>query len=87
MTLITKQVTLGTTQSLLCNPATSPQRVIIHNNASSQEIFVGPDGVTTATGLHVDGKEEREFLLYPGESLYGIANGSHTVSVMIQTQT
>ena len=87
MTLITRQVILNTTQRLLCDPDTSPQRVIIHNDASSQEIFVGPDGVTTATGLHVDGKEEREFLLYPGESLYGIANGASTVSVMIQTQS
>ncbi len=87
MTMLTRQVTLGTAQTLLCNPATSPQRVIIHNDASSQEIFVGPDGVTSATGLHVDGKEEREFLLYPGESLYGVSVGPSAVSVMIQKQT
>ena len=90
MTLITKQIIVATTPTLLCNPSTSPQRVVVHNNATSQEIFVGPDGVTTLTGLHVDGKEEREFVLFPGQSLYGISavppSGS-TVSIMIQTQT
>ena len=90
MTLITKQVVLASTQTLICNPSTSPQRVIVHNNATSQEVFVGPDGVTTLTGLHVDGKEEREFVLFPGQSLYGISAvppSGAIVSVMIQTQT
>jgi hypothetical protein len=41
--------------------------------------------VTTSNGIHLDGKEERSITLNPGEVLYGIASGSHSVSVMIQT--
>lgn len=86
MTLVTNQVILGTAQTLLCSPSTSPQRVIVHNNEASQEILVGPNGVTSSTGFHVDGKEEREFILFPGESLYGISAGASSVSIMIQKQ-
>lgn len=60
------------------------QRVTIHNNEASQQIFIGDSGVTTSNGVHLDGKEERQITLNPGEGLFGIAAHTSSVSVMIQ---
>ena len=87
MTIATTQVTVGTAVALLAGPDEMPQRVIVHNNESSQQIFVGGSDVTTANGLHIDGKEEQTFTLNPGEALYGVvATGTNAVSVMTQRQ-
>jgi hypothetical protein len=86
VTLTTSQITVGTSAVLLADPDQVAQRVVIHNNDSAQQIFVGNSGVTTSNGFHIDGKEEREFILNPGEALYGVASNSYVVSVMIQTQ-
>lgn len=86
MTLSTAQYTLGTAAILIVAPDDMSQRVTIHNNDSSQQIFLGAAGVTTSTGIHLDGKEERQITLNPGEALYGVSTGAHQISVMIQTQ-
>ena len=67
-------------------PDDMPQRVTIHNNESAQQVFLGNASVGTATGVHLDGKEERQITLNPGESLFAVAGGSYSISVMIQTQ-
>lgn len=87
MTISTSQISVGTVATLIAGPDEMPQRVILHNNEASQQVFVGNGDVTTANGLHVDGKEEQVFTLNPGESLYGVcAIGTNSVSVMIQRQ-
>lgn len=86
MTIITQQITVGTASVLLAGPDDMAQRVIIHNADSSQQVFIGGSDVTISNGLHVDGKEERELTLNPGEALYGVSNNSYLVSVMIQKQ-
>ena len=60
------------------------QRVTVHNNESSQQVFIGASDVTTSTGVHLDGKEERQITLNPGEGLWGISANTNSVSVMIQ---
>ena len=86
MTLSTAQFTLGTAVQQIVAPDDMAQRVTIHNNDSSQQIYLGNASVTTANGMHLDGKEERQITLNPGESLYAVSTGSHQISVMIQTQ-
>ena len=86
MTIATAQITLGTARVLLAAADDSAQRVTVHNNDSGQQVFLGGSDVTTSNGVHLDGKEERQITLNPGESLYGIASGSHVVSVMFQKQ-
>ena len=86
MTLTTAQYTLGTAAIQIVAPDDMPQRVTVHNNDSSQQVFIGNATVTTSTGMHLDGKEERQITLNPGESLFGVSTGSHTISVMVQTQ-
>ena len=60
------------------------QRVTIHNNENSQQVFIGDSGVTTSTGIHLDGKEERQITLNPGEGLWAISANTGSVGVMIQ---
>ena len=86
MTLTTAQYTLGTAAIQIVAPDDMPQRVTVHNNESAQQVFLGDASVTTSTGIHLDGKEERQITLNPGESLFGIASGSYSISVMVQTQ-
>jgi hypothetical protein len=86
VTIFTAQITVGTARVLLAAADDSAQRVTLHNNDSAQQVFIGGSDVTTSNGMHLDGKEERQITLNPGESLYGIAGGSYVVSVMIQKQ-
>jgi hypothetical protein len=86
VTISTAQITVGTARVLLAAADDSGQRVTVHNDDSAQQVFLGGSDVTTSNGIHLDGKEERQITLNPGESLYGIASNSHVVSVMIQKQ-
>lgn len=84
MTLSTSQISVTTTPTLLCAPDDMSQRVTLHNNESSQQVYIGDSGVTTSTGIHLDGKEERQITLNPGEGLWGVSANTNSVSVMIQ---
>ena len=86
MIIATAQITVGTARVLLAAADDSAQRVTVHNNDSAQQVFLGGSDVTTSNGVHLDGKQERQITLNPGESLYGIASNSYVVSVMIQKQ-
>jgi hypothetical protein len=85
VTIATNHITLGTARAVVAGASQMSQRVTVHNNESAQQVFLGGSDVTTSNGIHLDGKEERSITLNPGEVLYGIASGSHSVSVMIQT--
>lgn len=87
MTLSTQQITVGTAVTLIAGPDEMAQRIIVHNDESSQQIFIGDSAVSTTTGLHIDGKEEQTFVLNPGEALYAVVStGTNKVSVMTQRQ-
>jgi len=86
VTLSTQQFTVTTARQMIVTGAPSGQRVTVHNNESAQQIFIGGADVTTSNGLHVDGKEQKDLTLNPGESLYAIAASSYVISVMIQKQ-
>ena len=84
MTLTTAQISVTTAATLLYSPDDMSQRVTVHNNEASQQVFLGDSGVTTSTGIHLDGKGERQITLNPGGGLWGIAANTNSVSVMIQ---
>jgi hypothetical protein len=84
MTMTTAQISVTTSPTLLCAANAMSQRVTVHNNETSQQIFLGDSSVTTSTGIHLDGKEERQIILNPGEGLWGIAANTNSVGVMIQ---
>ena len=84
MTMTTAQISVTTSPTLLCAADDMSQRVTVHNNEASQQVFLGDSGVTTSTGIHLDGKQERQITLNPGEGLWGISANTGSVSVMIQ---
>ena len=84
MTLSTAQYSIGTAVIEIVKPRANPQIVLIHNNESAQQVFIGGADVTTSNGIHVDGKEERSLTLNPGESLYCVSNLTSSISVMTQ---
>ena len=86
MTISTQQYTIDTARVMIAGPDNSSQRVTVHNNESSQQVFLGGDNVTTANGIFLDGKEERQITLNPGESLYAVSTSPHVISVMVQKQ-
>ena len=86
MSLVTRQVTLGTAPTELAGPDVMAQFVTVHNDSSAQQVYVGGPAVTLSNGFHIDGKEEHTFTLYPGDALYGVASGSDIVSIIIQKQ-
>ena len=84
MTMTTAQISVTTAATLLCAANAQSQRVTVHNNESSQQVFIGASDVTTSTGIHLDGKEERQITLNPGEGLWGVSANTNSVGVMIQ---
>jgi len=82
--MTTTQVSVTTTATLLCAANSMSQRVTVHNNENSQQVFIGDSGVTTSTGIHLDGKQERQITLNPGEGLWGVSANTNSVGVMIQ---
>jgi hypothetical protein len=82
--MTTAQISVTTAATLICAANAQSQRVTIHNNETSQQIFLGDSGVTISTGIHLDGKEERQIILNPGEGLWGVSANTNSVSVMIQ---
>ena len=84
--ITTAQYTIGTAVTLIAPADDMVQRVLIHNNDSALQVFLGGASVTTSNGVHLDGKEEREITLNPGEALYAVAAADRSISVMIQTQ-
>ncbi len=86
MSLVTRQVTLGTAATELAGPDVMAQFVTVHNDSSAQQVYVGGPTVTLSNGFHIDGKDEHTFTLYPGDALFGVASGSDTVSIIIQKQ-
>jgi hypothetical protein len=82
MALASGQVTVSTSAVLIHRADGDGSVVVVHNDGggAGHTAYLGPAGVTVATGLHLSGTEAREQVrLAAGEALYAIA--SNTVSV------
>jgi len=84
VTMTTAQISVTTAATLLCAANSMSQRVTVHNNENSQQVFIGDSGVTTSNGIHLAGKVSRQIILNPGEGLWGVSSNTNSVSVMIQ---
>lgn len=80
MALLTRQVPVGTTAvELTSRPVTDPSNSIAVQAPAAATLWVGPAGVTAATGFPVAAGQTLALDLGPGERLYGIlASGSGT---------
>jgi hypothetical protein len=70
-------VSVGTTAVLLCSPNGSRNKVIVQNAHASQNLYVGPSGVATTTGIQIVPGASVGFDDFNGP-LYGIASGAAT---------
>lgn len=80
-------LTLGTA-ILVCPPHPEWQRVTLHNatKSSNEYVFVGPIGVSTTTGLHIDPGGTLQLQLNADEDLWAVSDpGGLTLHVLRQT--
>lgn len=86
MAITSGQTVIGLTATLIDGTSTNPTRLHIHNNDQQQNLFIGGADVTIETGLVIPKEDSLEFILNPGEQLYGVSSqGGHIVSWLRQT--
>ena len=85
MTIIHRQVTVGTAVVEIVGHDNMPHEVHIHNgnNDNAHILFVGGSAVTTSTGLHVDAKQTLTVNLGPEDRLYAVSNHTATVASVL----
>jgi len=78
-------LTLGTA-TLVCAPHEQWQRVTLHNASKSSNnfIFIGAQGVTTSTGLHIDPASTVQLELYPREEVWAVSDPNGLVLHVIR---
>lgn len=81
MTLVNRQVTLGTAALEIVGHDNMPHDVILHNmtKSSNEYIFYGGPDITTTNAPHIDPGETIQFTLRPGDRLYALSNPSGLV--------
>ena len=85
MTLISSQVTVTTSPTLLIAGDTNPILVHLHLHDNTDNVYIGNASVTTSTGLRLPKLDSFEIQLMPGNSLYAIITTSTaTVSCIKQ---
>ena len=81
MTLVNRQVTLGTAAVEIVGHDNMPHDVIMHNmtKSSNEYIFYGGPDITTTNAPHIDPGETIQFTLRPGDRLYALSDPSGLV--------
>ena len=76
MTLVNRQVTLGTAAIEIVGHDNMPHDVILHNmtKSSNEYIFYGGPDVSTTNAPHIDPGETIRFTLRPGDRLYALSD-------------
>jgi len=76
MTLVNRQVTLGTAAIEIVGHDNMPHDVILHNmtKSSNEYIFFGGPDVSTTNAPHIDPGETIQFTLRPGDRLYALSD-------------
>lgn len=82
--IIAEQHTVAGTAVLLVSASIGFRVVNVHVT-SNQPLYIGPAGVTTSTGFYIDKNSGvTQYVLSPGDSLYGISGGTtETVTTLI----
>jgi len=81
MTLVNRQVTLGTAATEIVGHDNMAHDIILHNmlKSSNQYIFYGGPDVSTTNAPHIDPGETIQFTLRPGDRLYALSDPSGLV--------
>jgi hypothetical protein len=76
MTVIHRQVTLGTAATEIVGHDNMPHDVILHNmtKSSNEYIFFGGPNVSTTNAPHIDPGETIQFTLGPDDRLFAVSD-------------
>jgi hypothetical protein len=76
MTILHRQVTLGTAATEIVGHDNMPHEVILHNmtKSSNQYIFYGGSAVSTTNAPHIDPGETIQFTLGPEDRLFAVSD-------------
>ena len=76
MTIVHRQVTLGTAAVEIVGHDNMPHDVILHNltKSSNQYIYFGGSAVSTTNAPHIDPGETIQFTLGPDDRLFAVSD-------------
>jgi hypothetical protein len=76
MTVIHRQVTLGTAATEIVGHDNMPHEVILHNmtKSSNEYIFYGGSAVSTTNAPHIDPGQTVQFTLGPEDRLFAVSD-------------
>jgi len=83
-----QQFTIGTAPVKLIDSKGSPTQVLLHNAEKQTTHYIylgGSSSVTAETGIHMDGSDNYQIILQPGNALYAIAENNYDLHMMWQT--
>ena len=88
MTIITNVFSVGTAVVQVASPDDNPQIIMLHNHdhSSSDDLFIGPIGVTAANGFHVPKTETLTLHLGAGDSLFAVSDDQPIIVHVLQTK-
>jgi hypothetical protein len=85
MALVTSQVNVTTSPTLLIAADNNPVLVHLHLHDNTDNVYIGDSTVTTSTGLRLIKQDSFEVNLLPANALYAIiTTGTATVSTIKQ---
>ena len=73
MAIFSGQLTVGTAATVIPKTCVMPWTLELHNDDNSDEIYIGPEGVTTTTGMQLNKLERLELSLAPLDYLYAVS--------------
>lgn len=78
----TAQATIGTTATLIVAARSGRDTVVVENHGTT-DVYVGPAGVTAATGLLLPGTKGASIAIETTDAVYGVvASGTQVVSAI-----
>jgi hypothetical protein len=85
MPITSGRMTVGTVATIVDGTFNSNFRLMIHNNDTTDAVFIGGPDVTTANGLVVNKQESIQLEMNPLDSLFAVsAKAGHTISYLKQ---
>lgn len=82
MAMVTGQTSVGTATVLVAGPYGAASTVHLHLHDNTENVYLGPAGVTTSTGLRLQKQAHVDLDLGQGDGLYAVAtaDGPYTIS-------
>ena len=81
MAITSGQLTVTTTRAAIDSSSADRFTLHIHNGSATNNIFLGGNDVTAATGFNLHASTIQVFEMMPGDTLYAISSsGSHDLS-------